>query len=293
MVIKLGSTDINKLYLGSTEINKCYLGTTLFYDKTGGGPAPALDPDAEAYITAVETADGQTLEDPVKTAINNFVLGCKADGIWAAIKASCILAGARTLNGALQPLVGTAPTNFNFVSADYNRKTGLKGNAITKYLDTNVKPSDGLQNSAHYSTYVTSLGSVSNRDYIGATQTTPFNSFSQIIDNSGALNATLNMNVGFALPSGSGNAYTGFFGADRPSASSINARYNGTTSSTSAGSVTPASLNYFVFGRNLNNAPNRLSDRAHTFYSIGESLDLALLDARITTLVSEIGAAIP
>ena len=226
-------------------------------------------------------------------AINNFIVGCKADGIWDPIKAACIMAGWDGLNGALVPLKGTAPTNFNFVAGDYDRKTGLKGNASTKYLDTNVKPSDGLQDSAHYSTYVTILGSVSNRDYIGATQTTPFNSFSQIIDNSGALNATLNMGAGFALPSGSGNSYTGLFGADRPSASSINVRYNGTTSSTSAQSVTPASLNYFVFGRNLNNAPDRLSGRAHTFYSIGESLDLALLDNRVSTLVAAIGAAIP
>jgi hypothetical protein len=68
-----------------------------------------MDPDAAAYITAVETADGQALEERTKIAIDNFVLGCKADGIWTAIKASCILSGARTLAGALVPLVGTAP----------------------------------------------------------------------------------------------------------------------------------------------------------------------------------------
>lgn len=73
-----------------------------------------FDPDAAAYIAAVEAADGQPLEPAVKTAINSFVVGCKADGIWAAIKAACILAGARTLSGALVPLAGTAPTNFNF-----------------------------------------------------------------------------------------------------------------------------------------------------------------------------------
>ena len=73
-----------------------------------------MDSDAAAYITAVETADGQALEEKVKIAIDNFVLGCKADGIWSAIKASCILAGARTTNGALVPLVGTAPTLNNF-----------------------------------------------------------------------------------------------------------------------------------------------------------------------------------
>lgn len=37
MTFKLGSTDINKLYLGSTEIKKAYLGSSLMHDTTGGG----------------------------------------------------------------------------------------------------------------------------------------------------------------------------------------------------------------------------------------------------------------
>jgi hypothetical protein len=77
------------------------------------------DADAVAYIAAVEAADGQALEAATRMAINSFVKGCKADGIWTAIKASCILAGARTRLGALTPLAGTAPTNFNFVDGDY------------------------------------------------------------------------------------------------------------------------------------------------------------------------------
>jgi hypothetical protein len=61
------------------------------------------DPDAEAYIAAVEAADlasdptAEPLETATKVAIHSFVKGCKADGIWPAIKASCILAGARHL----------------------------------------------------------------------------------------------------------------------------------------------------------------------------------------------------
>ncbi len=65
------------------------------------------DEDAGNYIQAVEASDGQALAGSTTKAINNFVIGCKQDGIWNAIKASCILAGARTLAGALVPLVGT------------------------------------------------------------------------------------------------------------------------------------------------------------------------------------------
>jgi hypothetical protein len=116
-----------------------------------------LDADALAYITAVEAADGQSLESSVKIALNSFVKGCKSDGIWGAIKASCIMAGARTLSGALVPLKGASPTNFNFVSGDYNRKTGLKGNGITKYLDSNRNNNADPQNSRHVSIYASTI----------------------------------------------------------------------------------------------------------------------------------------
>ena len=43
------------------------------------------DADARAYVLAVNAADGQPLEKPVVEAIDAFVVGCKADGIWSAI----------------------------------------------------------------------------------------------------------------------------------------------------------------------------------------------------------------
>jgi hypothetical protein len=100
-------------------------------------PRATFDPDAAAYLRAVEAADGQALETPVKRAVDDFFRGTKADGTFSALKAACILCGARTLAGALVPLAGTAPTNNNFVDADYNRETGLVGNGSTKYLDSN------------------------------------------------------------------------------------------------------------------------------------------------------------
>jgi len=82
------------------------------------------------------------------------------------------LAGARTLTGALVPLVGTAPTNFNFVSGDYNRETGL-GDAsnATKYLNSNRAGNADPQNSRHVAAYASSAisnnGAVLNAGGIG------------------------------------------------------------------------------------------------------------------------------
>lgn len=115
------------------------------------------DADALAYLNAVEAADGQALESSVKSAINTFVIGCKADGIWNAIVASCIMAGARTVAGAIVPLRGNAPTNNNFVSGDYSRKLGLLGNDSNKYLATGYNNNDETsfpRNDSHISCYV-------------------------------------------------------------------------------------------------------------------------------------------
>lgn len=289
MVIKLGSTDINKLYLGSTEINKCYLGTTLFYDKTGGGPAPALDPDAEAYITAVETADGQTLEDPVKTAINNFVLGCKADGIWAAIKASCILAGARTLSGALVPLTGDAPTNFNFVSDDYDRKTGLVGDKSTKYLDSNRSNTADPQNDSSLGVYVSEVAATGAPSFLLASSNTSpgataigYNLDTSVFYRNRNTAAQLDARI---------DVNGGFIGMSRSASTEYVARYQGTNTTYTQTSQTPNNRNVAVFteGEGLSyKTTARLA-----FYSIGESLDLAQLDTRVSNLITAIGEAIP
>ena len=246
-----------------------------------------MDPDAAAYITAVEAADGQALEEKVKIAIDNFVLGCKADDIWNAIKASCILAGARTLNGALVPLVGAAPTSFNFVSGDYSRKTGLKADNTNKYLNTNRPVNSEPQNSLHMAVYASETTFVSgqNAGYIGP-----------ISQNAGFFVANNNNSIaGFRSNSSSSvvqantNA-VGLIAVNRNNSSSVIMRGDGTSYTASSPSTTPSSNTHKVFAGfgGVGNSTARLA-----FYSIGEALNLALLDARVTDLINAFGAAIP
>jgi hypothetical protein len=255
-----------------------------------------LDADAEAYVNAVEVADGQRIEDPVRFAINDFVIGCKADGIWTAIKASCILAGARTLNGALVPLVGTAPTNFNFVSGDYNRKTGLVGDGSTKYLDSNRNNNADPQNSKHVSVCATSKNTeTSVRAYIAVFQAPPAGS-TQILSGLSASKLSSRLNtVSTISSSGNLHASNGLFGISRSTATTYEARGSATTEVITASSSTAANGNIFVFARNEIALPgvDSYSNARLAFYSIGESLDLALLDARVTTLINAFAAAIP
>ena len=246
--------------------------------------APAYDPDAQAYITAVEAADTQALEVGVRDAINAFVVGCKADGIWAAIKASCILAGARTLAGALVPLVGTAPTNYNFVAGDYDRETGLKGDGSTKYLDSNRNNNADPQDSKHISFYKQagiSLGEA----FIGIPTATLGGSWF-VFTNSQTftrVNASVSVSPLFSYSANS------FYGASRGSSTTIQIRGEGSTSQASVNSASPANAAIRIFGGPAA-AP---SQQRIAFYSIGEDLDLALLDTRVTDLINAIAAAIP
>jgi|DEB0MinimDraft_6_1074348.scaffolds.fasta_scaffold10870_1 hypothetical protein len=241
----------------------------------------SFDSDASTYIDAVETADGQALETGVRVAINDFVLGCKQDGIWNAIKASCILAGARTLDGALVPLVGGGPTNNNFVSADYDRKTGLNKDANGKYLASGRFTIEDPQNDCHASVfgdpgsnYGGLIGAGSNSAVVRSIQT---------------VSSTLvSLKCNNATYQGVANSF-GLIGVSRSSASSFLARAGGTNTTFNEASASVSNLEIDVFKRgSVNTTRTRLS-----FYSVGESLDLAKLDTRVSNLITAIGAAIP
>lgn len=247
----------------------------------------AADADAIRYLTAVETADGQALELSVRLAVDAFIVGCKADGIWPAIKASCILAGARTLAGALVPLAGTAPTNFNFVAGDYNRKTGLVGDGSTKYLNSNYAIPTSNQNNAHAACRASSIAGPAKfllADNNGSSTTTNisvnFNT-SQIFSRLNVINQTTTSEAPLA----------GLYGVTRNTSTTYTLRSNNSNKTITQASEVPTEANISLYTRTV--VPAFYSDARFSFYSIGESLDLALLDARVTALINAFGTAIP
>jgi hypothetical protein len=247
------------------------------------------DPDAAAYITAVETADGQALETAVRDAINAFVVGCKADGIWNAIKACCIMAGARTLAGALVPLVGAAPTRFGTAGGwNYNRKTGLQANGTNNYLDSNRSNSADPQNSKHVAVFTSesetrnaTRAAIASRSPSGAVGSTHILTTASVV--------VARINTSGTSSTANATPFTGLFGGSRSSDTQCTVRFSGASTTINESSSAPAAVPIDVFSRNGGDFSNaRLA-----FYSIGEALDLALLDARVTTLINAFGAVIP
>jgi len=240
-----------------------------------------FDLDAADYFARIVAA-GSTISEPNKAAVNAFVTGCKADGIWSAIKASCLLAGPDTLAGALVPLVGPAPTLFGTLSGwNHNRANGLAGNGTDNYLDTNRSGSADPQNNIHLSIHKTANATVGNVNTLIATS----------VQNSGVTSIAnsfrFRSNTFDPQPSG-WISDIGFFGASRASSSEYTGRYFGSSSVFSRVSQSPESVTFTISARRDPTNLAVFSNMRFSFYSIGESLDLTKLDARITTYMASI-----
>jgi hypothetical protein len=255
-----------------------------------------FDPDARDYIQRVEAADGERLESQVRGAINAFVLGCKADGIWTSLVTSCIMAGARTVAGAITPLVGNAPTNNNFVAGDYSRTLGLLGNDSNKNLATGYNNNDTTnfpQNDSHISCYV-SVSSTDNNGVFVGTNFATGNRFT--IAKNGANTcffqnrSTTTRNAGFEA--------LGFQGHTRNNSANFTSRATqagGIVSevTTAAISGTPIAALLGVFAGYPTATPTQFISARMSFYSIGKSLTLSSLDSRVTTLMNTLASVLP
>lgn len=259
----------------------------LLRPRSGGG---ATDADARAYIQAVQTADGQALEPAVVKAIDDFVIGCKADGIWSAIGSSCILMGARTLNGIMTPLVGTAPSPnaFQGDATDYNRKTGLLGNKGTKHINTNRAVTVDNQNNCHIAVYVsTAATSIAGEFpvYIGGAN----HHIGRLVTNG---NLFIRSNFTPASVNRTPGGATGLLGASRSVSGEFVSRVNGSNELHQTASSDRGAGNHFVFNvGSAGGVGGSPSNARIAFYSLGSNIDLALLDTRVSALYTAIGAA--
>ena len=255
--------------------------------------AAAYDPDAADYISRVETADAQSLETVVKDLINDLFVGVKADGNFGALKACCIMAGARTLAGALTPLLSSmpAPTSYNFVAGDYGRKTGLRGSRNDlKYLDSNRNNNADPQNSKHLSVYATELDSGNTNPPFIAAAGSGNRSFINAANSGGFVRPQTSLNDPVPVNTTDVNITAPcFIGVNRNVSTEYTLRRMGSDVTIAQPSGLPSDAIITLF-RRIGGSPTEYASHGIAFYSIGESLDLALLDARVSTFMSSLAA---
>jgi hypothetical protein len=219
------------------------------------------------------------------TAIDRFIKGCKEDGIYDDLKAACVMAGWDSLAGALTPLTGAAPTNSGFIATDYDRGgIGITGDG-SSYVDSNRANDADPQSSKHLSVYV-SKAATSDSFYSGAggnantslRRVTPTVTFGRV-----------NRSTDYLTYTADGESI-GTIAVNRPSASATELRVGGVTVSDARPPTTYPADNIGVFSRIASGTAFGITDATLAFYSIGTSLDLALLDARVSTLMSDLRA---
>ena len=250
------------------------------YPGIGSQPLPT-DSDCLTYLAAVKAADGAGVEVGVATAVDAFFRDTKASGVFDALKACCILAGARTLAGALVPVVGDAPTNVanGFVSGDYSRTDGITGDG-TSYLDSGLDQDDLGQNNNHACVYKTVNADPADTNFF----LLKGNAANFVIGNDNRPGFEYNYfrNMNGTADTASAIAL-GFVAMSRSSATSYNKRNGGTTNSVNATSAAPSGDDITILNP---------GDATVAFYSVGESLSLADLETAVTSLMTAIGNAV-
>lgn len=87
------------------------------------------------YITRVETADGELLEESVKKIMGDLIYRLCMFKYWDPINVACLMRGPRTLAGCLVPLKeSSVVTNVGFLEEDYTRTTGLQSRDAIRHL---------------------------------------------------------------------------------------------------------------------------------------------------------------
>lgn len=254
------------------------------------------DPDVAAYIARVEGSNGdnQQLEDSVKSAMSSFILGCKADGNWDSIKTGCLLSGPRTLAGALQPLQGVGPTNYNFAAGDYDRKLGLTGDGSTKYLDTNRVSSDDPQNSCHFAVYFTAFGSLATQaTFLGTPDSAPAQDANTLAKTASDTIYVRNRNssptiVGLTFAADEAS----FLAASRDTSAYYYLWVKTLLITLNRASFVPQNDPYYVFAKPQTPVVDYADSRI-AFYSIGEAVNLGKLYLRVTNYVNQLSAIFP
>lgn len=239
------------------------------------------DSDAWSWIQAVETADGQTLETGVRLAMNALVIDLKSSSLWTGITSMLVKCGPRTLAGAIIDIKTPASswTNNNFVSGDYNRTTGIKGDGINKRLISTVVNNTLAQDNRAIWEYVHTVATVDDTSYFGNGGP----------DYATRYNATdcefhLSRNSGLFVHAGS-NA-PGLIGASRSSSAEFISRGGQTNQTNTNTSAAPNSstINFYwdLFGT--------YSDHRGQASYIGAAHDMAAIETIIAAYIARITA---
>lgn len=266
-----------------------------------GGADVVIDDDAQAWADAVAVADGQSLETGAIEAVSKFVTGTKADGIWDNLDVIYMMSIARTLAGVAVPLKGNvSPTYNNWVTGDYDRVSGLKGNRISQTtIDTNYAMNTFNTGNLFVGAYQTekredrSVTGEANEALFGIRETATSNSSFYLLSNEDPQGCDItryfNLQAVIHNLGGSGTLVPYDIIGLHSTSSNSSAQYTtaaGSFNDTITQTVNAASAdNLFVFTRRFS---GEIFTGRLAYFCVGSHVSHDALDARMDTLYSDI-----
>ena len=256
-------------------------------------------PDAAAYLTAVETADGQALEPAAATAWDVFFrqMDDPAHPTPTAATHKIALAegtmipmlGARTLAGALIPAYANMPmpTNVGFVTGDYDRAIGLiRQPNSAKRIDTELWSNFSPRDDVALFVFITEPSPNAEGSIIGPASGVTSGGAIQL---SGPIRcrARNQSTVGLSLADS-----TGFAGWSRSESQRFTRRADGTSVTETQDSNGYLSSKMQVFTVHSLTGTGSAWEGRLLSASLATSIDLAYMDSCLTTLQSSIAAAL-
>jgi hypothetical protein len=269
--------------LNSTENANFYTAVQAFQTTLGRsiGTQTVSDADAQAFVTNAGIVD-----QVEANAVNNLVIGMKADGIWSKMKAIYPFVGgtASTHKFNLKnPLDTDAAFRLVFFGGTTHSSNGISF-ATNGYADTKLNTTTNSTNTNyHQSFYSRTVGGNNSWVDMGNWQSGVRINFIQIANASNALDAYIFDTNATSFPTTNGQ---GFYCASRNGTSKKTYR-NGVTltnqTSTSGGNI---NHNVFIGAVNLNGSASNYITRNCAFSSIGEGLtdtEATNLNTRVQT----------
>ena len=239
------------------------------------------DPDASRYIARVEARDHQPLQKHIKKAINNLVIGLKAGGVWFSIKTFGLLAGPRTLAGAMVALRGPDPIPYNFLPAHYTQTGGLVGLAAgLRTLDSGFALNSVPRDDIHASIW---LASTPNATHMGAAN----------VSGGGLAIGTNGTNAIYRIRSAGASTVAGntggFYGVSRNNSTTVNSRNAFTNNSPSLTSdVSMQPIRVRIFGDISTAGVVTASSCIVKSYTLGTNADLVKIEQCLLRYNAEI-----
>jgi hypothetical protein len=162
------------------------------------------------------------------------------------------------------------------------------GNGSSKYLNSNRANNADPQNNNHNACWITTPA-------VGALMTSSESNTGQnYLDTNTSTSTRFQNRDALATTIISGTTVAGLYGHSRSTSTQFTYRCPQGNGTATSASQTPESRNVFLYTRSNNGTTfSNYSTARLAFYSIGESLDLALLDARVSALITAFGVAIP